>query len=327
MVSKLFNTGVAQGNSQRVLVVDDDPGVAILLQTILNGAGYVTSRAVDGLEALASVTENPPDLIFLDLDMPRLDGFDVCQKLKNDPDTRLIPIIVLTGNNEPDSRLRAWELGADEFLSKPFTPLEGLTRCRSLLRLKQVTDKLDAATSVVVALGRAVEAKNPYTLGHAERVTALTLELAARIGLDDKEKETLSLGGLLHDIGKLAIPDAILNKPGPLTAEEYEVVKQHPLEGVRIVQPLRSLQETIPLIRWHHERLDGRGYPDGLAAKDISLPVRIISVADVYDALMSARPYRPALPVSDCLALLRANASGGGLDTDLVKLFAEIVAG
>jgi putative two-component system response regulator len=221
--------------------------------------------------------------------------------------------------------MRAWEAGADEFLNKPFHTLEVAARVRSLLRQKDLVDELDSAAAVVYAFARAVEAKCRYTLGHSERVTNYALMLAHRAGLSDNQCAILRQGAVLHDVGKISTPDAILNKPGPLTTEEFEIIKRHPLEGARIVEPLKSVRETLPLIRWHHERLDGAGYPDGLFGGAIPLPVRVLAVADVFDALSSARPYRPALPVPMCIQEMEENAAGGGLDPDLVELFSQIV--
>jgi putative two-component system response regulator len=179
----------------------------------------------------------------------------------------------------------------------------------------------------VFALARALEAKSRYTQGHTERVTAHALALAEQAGLAAAERETLRRGAALHDVGKISIPDAILDKPGALSAEEYELVKLHPVQGVRIVEPLRSIRDVIPLVRWHHERLDGHGYPDGLFGGAIPLAVRVLSVADVYDALVSARPYRPPLPRDECLRLLNESADGGGLDPELVRLFCATLVG
>jgi putative two-component system response regulator len=310
------------GPVPQILVVDDNPGVGLLLREMLAAEGYDVVVAGDGLEALVCVGRRCPDLIFLDLELPHLDGFEVCRRLKCDPATRLVPIIIITAQTA--SRLTAWELGADDFLSKPFHHVEVIARTRSLLRIKRLIDERDSAEAVVFALARTIEAKSPFTHGHSERVRDYALQLAARIGVAEHDWEVLRKGALLHDIGKIRIPDLVLNKPGPLTADEYEVIKEHPRQGAHIVAPLRSLQETIPLIRWHHERLDGRGYPDGLAGRDIPLLVRILSVADVYDALASVRPYRPPLPPADCLRMLQENAAAGGLDPELVDLFCEI---
>ena len=279
---------------RRVLVVDDDPGVSGLLRYVLEAEGHAVAVAADGEAGLAKAAANPPDLVLLDLDMPGLGGFEVCRRLKTDPATRLVPVVILTGGGSADARLRAWDLGADEFLAKPFHTVEVAARCRSLLRVKSLVDELDSAQAVVFAFARAVDAKCSYTLGHSERVTGYAVRLAERVGLPAAEREILRRGAMLHDVGKISTPDAVLNKPGKLTAEEYDVIKQHPLQGVRIVEPLKSLREALPLIRWHHERLDGRGYPDGLFGGSIPLAVRVLAVADVFDALASAgRTGRP----------------------------------
>ncbi len=309
----------------RILVTDDDNAVASLLRHLLQAEGYDVTVASDGRAALDAVAGETPDLVLLDLDMPHLSGFEVCRRLKHDPATRLVPILILTGRAASDARLRAWELGADDYLCKPFQPVEVLVRCRSLLRVKRLVDALDSAESVVFAFARAVEAKSPYTHGHSENVTKYALKLAGKVGVSEHERDILRRGGLLHDLGKISIPDAILDKPGPLTAAEYDQVKQHPMEGVRILEGLRSIRASLGLVRWHHERLDGAGYPDGLMGGSIPLLVRILSVANVYDALASARPYRPAWPHADCLEALRINAQGGGLDPELVRCFADVM--
>jgi putative two-component system response regulator len=310
-----------------VVVAEDDPSNARLFQRVLAAEGHQVRVAADGVEALALIADCQPDLVLLDLDMPRLDGYEVCRRVKQDPATRLIPIVIITSDDAFDSKLRAWEQGADDFLSKPLHCVELVARCRSLLRVKRLIDELDTAEAVVFALARAVEAKSAYTQGHAERVTLYALALADEVGVGPAERETLRKGALLHDIGKISLPDAILDKPGPLTADEYRVVKQHPVQGARIVEPLRSLRETVPLVRWHHERLDGRGYPDGVGGAALPRLVRILSIADVYDSLASPRPYRGAIAPAVCLDMLRQDAAGGGLDPDLVDAFCVLMTG
>jgi putative two-component system response regulator len=258
--------------------------------------------------------------------MPRLAGDEVCRRLKADPATRLIPVVMITAQGAFRNKLDAWDYGADEFLPKPFLREEVTTRCRSLLRVKRLVEERDSAEAVVFALARAVEAKSPYTHGHSERVTAYALALAEARDLGPRDREVLRKGGLLHDIGKISVPDAVLNKPGKLTAAEYELIKDHAAAGAHIVEHLRTVHDAIPLIRNHHERLDGRGYPDGLAGDAIPPLVRVLAVADVFDSLSSDRPYRPALPHALCLSMLRENALGGGLDPELVAAFADAVA-
>jgi putative two-component system response regulator len=314
-------------SAYRIVIAEDDPTIAQLFRHVLAAEGHDVRLAADGAEALALVADCAPDLIVLDLDMPRLNGYEVCRRVKQDPVTRLIPIVIITADDAFDAKLRAWELGADDFLGKPLHVVELVARCRSLLRVKRLIDELDTAAAVVFALARTLEAKSPYTQGHSERVTLYALALADAVGVGPPERETLRKGSLLHDLGKISIPDAILDKPGRLTTDEYELVKRHTLQGARIVEPLRSLREAVPLIRWHHERRDGRGYPDGLRGDDIPELVRILAIADVYDSLASKRPYRGALPHATCLEMLRGSARGGGLDPDLTDAFCAVMAG
>jgi putative two-component system response regulator len=305
--------------ARRILVVDDDQMVGSALEHILKHEGYQVSRARDGRGALAAVAKDRPDLILLDLNMPNMGGFEVCKRVKADPATSLLPIVIVTGESEFDAKMQAWDVGADDFLTKPFQVVEVLARCRSLLRTKQLTDELDSAQSVLFALARTLEAKSRYTQGHSERVTTHALALAERVGVPVADRETLRRGAMLHDIGKISTPDSILDKPARLTVAEYEIVKRHPAEGVRMVESLRSIRDVIPFIRWHHERMDGRGYPDGIFGGSIPLAVRVLSVADVYDALATERPYRPALDQLECFRILRQDAAGGGLDPELVE--------
>ncbi len=317
----------AGATTYHIVVADDDPDSSRLFQQILSAEGHDVHLAADGIEALALIATCKPDLILLDLDMPGLDGHEVCRRVKQDPATHLIPIIIVTADDAFDSKLRAWERGADDFLRKPLHCVELVARCRSLLRVKSLIDELDTAEAVVFALARAVEAKSAYTQGHTERVTLYALALADEVGLAAEGRETLRKGSLLHDIGKISLPDAILDKPGPLSADEYEVVKQHPAQGARIIEQLRSLRETVPLIRWHHERPDGRGYPDGLRGDDIPRLIRILSIADVYDSLASRRPYRGPIAPAVCLTMLHDSAREGGLDPDLVDSFCVLMSG
>lgn len=305
-----------------VLVVEDDPTIARFLARLLAQDGHQVAVARTGDEALARVAAHPPDLVLLDLGLPGMGGLEVCRWVKANPGTRLTPVLILTGEDPTEARLVAWEAGADEYLTKPARAADVAARARSLLRLKAALDELDSAQATLSAFARAVEAKSPYTLGHTERVTDLAVRLAGRLGLSAADRETIRRGAVLHDIGKISIPDAVLNKPGKLTVDEYAVIKRHPLEGVRIVEPLRSLRDALPLIRWHHERRNGTGYPDGLSGDAIPRAARLLAVADVFDALHSDRPYRPAMTFEQSLAVMRDDAAGGGLDAELVETLA-----
>jgi len=326
-VARRFNASFVMSQKKRnILIVDDEPAIAELLAKFLQAEGHHVIYARDGLEGLERLAEQLPDLILLDLDMPRMNGFEFCFRVKSDPRTRLLPVVFLTGRSESEARMRAWALDADDFLSKPFLGVEVVARCRALLRMKDLVDELDSAQTVVFSLARAMEAKSFHTQGHSERVTAYTLALADRMLLSAAEKAVLWRGATLHDIGKIAIPDEILNKPGPLTKDEMIIVQQHCVAGVRVVEPLRSVQDAIPMIRSHHERMDGAGYPDGLVGEAIPLFARIVAVADVFDALASSRPYRGAIPVPTCIEMLQSNAANGGLDAELVRIFCQTPA-
>jgi putative two-component system response regulator len=318
---------IPEPTGRRILVVDDNPSVLSVLRHALLADGHQVTLAADGLEALARVAAEPPDLVLLDLDMPNLRGDEVCRRLKSDPATRLIPVVMVTAMCAFQNKLAAWEYGADDFLTKPFHLVEVTARCRSLLRIKRLIEERDSAEAVVFALARAVEAKSRYTHGHSERVLHYSLLLADTLGVAAEQREVLRKGAQLHDIGKISIPDAILDKPGRLTAEEYAIVKGHAAQGAHIVGPLRSVADAVPLIRWHHERPDGAGYPDGLRGEQIPLLVRILSVCDVYDSLASARPYRASIPHATCLHMLHDIAAGGGLDAELVALFSTAARG
>lgn len=314
------------GESHLILIVDDDTHVVDILKWLLHEEGYRTICAGSGEEGLCRLEQQLPDLILLDVDMPGMNGFEFCRRVKSNPRTRLLPVVIVTGRSESEARLEAWNRDADDFLTKPFSRVEVAARCRALLRVKDLVDELDSAESVVFSLARAIEAKNRYTQGHSERVTENALALACQLGLSETDKTVLRKGATLHDLGKIAIPDEILNKPGPLTPAEIAIVREHPVAGVRIVEPLQSIRDAIPIIRWHHERTDGNGYPDGLKGDAIPLLARIVSVADVFDALSSTRPYRTAIPFADCLDMLTKIAASGGLDRELVRCFCTIPA-
>ena len=309
---------------KRILVVDDNAFITSLLCLGLTAEGYEVTATDDGSHALDLITAAPPDLIFLDIEMPGLMGDEVCRRLKSQSATRLIPVVMISGLDAFPNKIAAWDYGADDFLTKPFHMIEVVARCRSLLRIKCLIEERDSAEAVVFALARAVEAKSAFTAGHSERVTHLALTLAAELGVPESQREVLSRGARLHDVGKISIPDAILEKPGKLTPEEFAIIQQHPETGAHILEPLATMRELIPLVRWHHERLDGTGYPDGIGEDEIPHLVRILSICDVYDSLSSERPYRRALAHEECLTIMRDSAVGGGLDADLVARFERL---
>jgi putative two-component system response regulator len=307
----------------KVLIADDNPFYLCALGETLRGWGYEVVPVNSGNAAWDVLRQdNAPKLAVLDWMMPGLDGPEVCRRVRALQQPEPPYLIVLTSKEGKKNAIAALSSGADDYLTKPFDRDELQARVRVGARIAG----LQTSQTAVFIFARAVEAKSPYTQGHADRVTQYALLLAEEVGVVPAEKEVLRRGGLLHDIGKISVPDAILDKPGPLTPEERRVMEEHPAQGVKIIEPLESLRDVIPLIRWHHERLDGRGYPDGIKGDAIPLLVRILSVADVYDALKSERPYRPALGHARCVEILRSDAAGGGLDADLVERFCQVMA-
>ena len=284
------------GHHETILVADDNEANRELLSALLSAEDYQVVCAADGHEALARVDSDSVDLALLDVVMPRRTGFQVCQAMKSKPETRLIPVVLLTSLNSDADRIHGIMCGADDFLNKPVNKQELLARVHSLLRLKQFTDELDNAETVLFSLALSIEAKDPYTEGHCDRLSKYSVALGEKLGLPQDLRVALRRGGLVHDIGKLSVPEHILLKPGPLTPEERKIMEQHTITGERICAPLRSFRHVLPIIRHHHEKQDGSGYPDGLKGAQVPLTARILQVTDIYDALTTDRPYRRLFP-------------------------------
>ena len=310
----------------RILIVDDLAENREILTGLLEAEGHDLETAKDGMEAVERATANPPDLILMDVTMPRLTGFEACRRLKADPRTELVPIVLVTGLLAREDRIQGIAAGCDDFLTKPVDSEQLLARTRTLLRTKALVDELEQAENVLVSLATALDAKDNYTSGHSQRVGSYAEALGAAVGLAGKERRNLRRAGLLHDIGKIGTDLAYLNKPGALTTAEYEQVKRHPVIGYEICLPLRTMAPLLPLIRGHHERLDGRGYPDGLTADRIPVALRCLTVADVYDALTSDRSYRKAMTSDDALTLMREEATVGMWDRRIVDTLGEVIA-
>ncbi len=314
------------GRPHRILVADDDPQMRELVAGLTRELGCEVVEVADGEAALAAVALSPPDLVLSDVSMPGLDGFEVCRRLKADPATRLIPVVLITGIGN-EHKVEGLEAGADEFLGKPFSPEELRARVRSLLRIKGFIDELEHAEAVLCAMGRSIEAKDPYTGGHCERLAEYAMSLADALGMGEDEVKALRRGGYLHDLGKVAVPDAILLKNGPLTPEERLVIQRHPVVGEEICRPLRTFGAVLPIIRHHHERWDGSGYPDGLRGETIPVTARVLQVVDIFDAMTTDRPYRRAMPKAAALEALEAEVRKGWSDPRMVTAFRSVVNG
>lgn len=312
-------------NGIRVLVADDDPGVRAVLARSLTGAGAEVRTVEDGLLALSAARTWDADTILIDASMPGMDGFEVCRRLKSDPATRLVPVIIITGLDTSDDRRRVLDAGADGIIPKPFDREELFARVRSSARMKQATDGLERADEVLVVMARSIEGSDPNTLGHCERISDYCARLAARLGMDESEVTALRLSGLVHDIGKVALPDAILRKTTPLDEEEWDAMRSHPVEGEKICSGVPKFRGALPVIRHHHEKMDGSGYPDGLAGSEIPRAARVLQVVDVYDALTTARPYRRAESPEGALGIIEREVERGWWDPTVFSAFRDLV--
>ena len=308
----------------QILVVDDDPMIVDVLTRFLLREGYNVIIAGNGVEALEQVHRHQPDLILLDVTMPEMDGFTACRQLKEDERTALIPITMLTGLDDREHRMRGIEAGADDFLTKPFEQSILRARIRSQLRLKRLTDQLEHTENVIFMLAQAVEAKDTYTEGHLRRLRAYGEQLAAAYGLEYDDVRAVRYGGILHDIGKIGVSEAILLKPGPLSDDEIAQLRRHPEIGARIVSQMRFAREVGPIILAHHEHWDGSGYPHGLRGEEIPIGARIITIVDAYDAMTTNRPYRAALGSDQVVKRLRAGR-GTQFDPSVLDVFLTLL--
>jgi putative two-component system response regulator len=305
-------------HAPRILVVDDQPSIAGLMSQLLTMRGYDVVTASSADQAEAEVRKQAPDLILSDVMMPGKSGYEFCRGLKENPATRLIPFVLITGLSDSSDKVRGIEAGADDFLNKPVLAEELIARVKSLLRLKEFTDELETADSVLCTLGLIVEGRDPYTEGHCERLAVRAADLGRHLGMDEDSLIALKRGGYLHDLGKIAVPDEILKKGSDLTPAEWAIMKLHPITGENICRPLRSLRPVLPIIRHHHEHSDGSGYPDGLMGSEIPILPRILQVVDVYDALRTARSYKPPQTHEQAAQTMREEASRGLWDAELV---------
>jgi len=303
-----------------VLVVDDEEVNRAVLEAFLDPLDCEVEFAADGQEALAMIGRRAPDLVLTDAMMPGMDGFELVAEIRRRAGLELLPVVMVTALNQVTDRVRALEVGVDDFLTKPSDRLEVQARVRSLLRVKAAYDAMDNAESVIFALAQAVDAKDSYTEAHTERVAIRARRLGATVGLTGSDLTDLYRGGMIHDIGKIGVPDAILLKPGKLDPDEWEIMRRHPVIGEQIARPLRSAANLLAIIRHHHENFDGTGYPDGLAGNDIPLVARITAVSDAYDAMVSDRPYRSGMPQEKAIRILTEGA-GTQWDASLVATF------
>jgi putative two-component system response regulator len=311
----------------KILIVDDAEENIKLVRDILTRqkSEYEIRWATNGYEALEKVKDFIPDLIMLDVVMPGINGFEVCKILREDPRTRLIPIVMITALDSQQDRLKGLEAGVDDFISKPFNVYELLARVKNLLKLRSYISELEHAEQVIFSLALAVEAKDEYTEGHCERLSILAQYVGQELNFGEQDLTILKRGGILHDIGKIAIDESILLKPGPLTEEEFEIIKTHPAVGENICRPLKTLRPVLPIIRHHQERFNGSGYPDRLRGSEIPIHANIIGLVDCFDALITERPYRKALHKEKALEIMVKETKEGLWDPELFGILRHIL--
>ena len=309
-----------------ILVVDDDPRNVKLLEALLTQQKLTPIKAFNGADALHMLTKTEVDVVLLDIMMPGIDGYEVCRRIKENPATRMIPVVLVTALDDMDSKIKGIEAGADDFLTKPINKIELLARTKSLINVKKLNSSLTSIENVLFSLAITVEAKDAYTQGHIERVANVAVMLGRKMGFSPADIEALRFGGTLHDIGKIGVPHEVLNKPGPLNGDEWDMMKSHSDTGYRICSPLKkNLGPALDIIRHHHEKLDGTGYPDGLKGDEVSMVSRVMAVADIYDALITDRPYRQGMPKEKAFGILGKEAGEGKLDRDVVNCLLEFV--
>lgn len=309
----------------RVLVVDDHAPSRMTAIALLAVDGYQVEQADCGHSALSRVAQQPPDLILLDVMMPGIDGYEVCRQLKQNDHTRLIPVVFVTALGDREARLKGIEAGGDDFLTKPFDHLELSARVKSLIHQKRLNEDLDHAEKVLFSIARTIESRDPNTGDHCDRLVVLARAFGNYLKLSPLHIRNLAWAGYLHDIGKVGIPDAVLLKTGPLNEAERTIMEQHVLIGEAICQPLRTMGGVVPIIRHHHERWNGTGYPDGLVGNAIPRLAQIFQIIDIFDALTHARPYKPAFSTADSLAIMAQEVERGWRDPRLMAQFTSFI--
>jgi len=311
-------------NEPVILVVDDEPRNIVLLEALLKHQKFNVLKAYNGEDALHMLAKTDVDVVLLDIMMPGINGYEVCRRIKSNAATRMMPVVLVTALDDMDSKVKGIESGADDFITKPVNKIELIARTKSLVNVKKLNNNLTSIENVLFSLAITVEAKDAYTQGHIERVANVGVVLGRKMGLSPKEIEALRYGGMLHDIGKIGVPEDVLNKPGSLDDQEWEKMRAHPVIGYKICSPLeKNLGPALDVIRHHHEKLDGTGYPDGLKGDEVSAVARVMAVADIYDALITDRPYRKAMPRDAALGILQKEATEGKLDKQVVECLME----
>jgi putative two-component system response regulator len=315
-------------NKSKILVADDDELIRAMVKEYLESKYFMVTTAEDGKEAVTLEEEVRPDLVMLDVEMPVMNGIEACKIIKEKRNgIHYVPIIFLSGVLGDEIVAAGLKAGGDDYIRKPFVALELLCRITNLIQMKKFVEQVESIENVVLSLVKSVEARDSYTAGHSIRVAEISAKIGKELGLSDEEIQSLHKGSLLHDVGKIGVPDQILNKQCELVEDEYNRIQEHSVCGAEICGCLRFTKHALDIIRHHHEKLDGSGYPDGLKGDSITKYVRIVTVADIYDALTTDRSYRAAKTVSEAISILKKEASEGKIDMDIVRCMENITHG
>lgn len=311
----------------KILVVDDEPSQCALVKDVLGHANeeFQVVQAHSGYEALDILRRETVDAVLMDKYMPVMDGDEVCRRIRSDLHLKLLPVTMLTASSSPEELQRSFAMGATDFIPKPFNPIELLARLKSAIQTKRLTDQLDNTETILFSLARLVEAKDETTGDHCSRLAHMGMVFGRALGLTENQLEALRRGGILHDIGKLGIPDSILLKRGSLNDEEWALMRTHTIIGAHLCEGLGSMRDVVPIILHHHERWDGSGYPHGLAGEDIPLLARVFQIVDIYDALASERPYKNIMPLEQIIEIFKQECTRGWRDPGLVTVFLDIL--
>jgi putative two-component system response regulator len=318
-------TCLIEMESPSILVVDDVPSNLELMEAVFMKEGFRVYTALGAETAIDLFMCHSIDLAVLDVMMPGVDGFELCTRLKDISGKRFFPVILLTALTDRQSKIKGIASGADDFISKPFDNSELMMKIKSLLKLKRLNEELDHSENIILTLAVAMEARDPYTKGHSTRVSKLSVDFVSFLGLAETDRKEMKKAGILHDIGKICLSESLLRKPGPLTKEEVEMIKTHAVLGEELCRPLVSMRKILPSIRYHHERWDGAGFPDGVAGEDIPLMARILAIVDSFDAMVSVRPYRDRRSVRVTLETMKAEQYDGQWDSELLGYFLDMM--
>lgn len=313
------------GEPARILIANYSPAGRREIARAIQDLGPVVFQVANTSEAIDCIDHEAIDLLIADAHLDTLGGVELCRRVKADSTSERVPVVLLSRRGDNDRELRALEAGADAFFMGPLRPRAFRARVRACLRQKAMMDSLDESENVLLTLAQSVEGRDPALGQHCERLALIAVTMGVHLDLPGSDILALQRGGYLHDVGKVAIPDSVLLKPGPLNSDEWVIMKTHPERGEKICSSLRSLTPVLPIIRHHHEKWDGSGYPDGLRGEEIPLLARILQFADIYDALTADRPYKRALTSAQALETMRAEAQKGWRDPDLMSVFERVV--